>query len=67
MLKKLNAKLLQTLQGFYDEMERYKNKKPETAEEKEESANGDQTSDTERIVNEIRNLEKLRKGRLFIE
>ncbi len=34
-LKKLNAKLVQTLQGFYDEMDRYRKKKPEEAETKE--------------------------------
>jgi len=67
MLKKLNAKLLQTLQGFYDEMERYRQKKPEDTGITEEPANGEQAGDTEMIVSEIRNLEKLRKGRLLIE
>lgn len=67
MLKKLNAKLLQTLQGFYDEMERYRQKKPETAGGIEVPANVERSNDTEKIVNEIRDLEKLRKGRLLIE
>ncbi len=66
-LKKLNAKLVQTLQSFYDEMERYRGKKPEEREERYEPANGRRASDTEQIVAEIRNLEKLRKGRLLIE
>ncbi len=67
MLKKLNAKLLQTLQGFYDEMERYRQKKPETAGSIEVPVDGERSNDTEKIVNEIRDLEKLRKGRLLIE
>jgi len=66
-LKKLNAKLVQTLQSFYDEMERYRGKKPEEREGRDEPANGKRASDTEQIVAEIRNLEKLRKGRLLIE
>ena len=66
-LKKLNAKLIQTLQSFYDEMERYRGKKPEEREERDEPANGRKSSDTEQMVAEIRNLEKLRKGRLLIE
>lgn len=66
-LKKLNAKLIQTLQGFYDEMERYRKGRPEPADVRGEPANGQKASDTEKIVVEIRNLEKLRKGRLLIE
>lgn len=66
-LKKLNAKLIQTLQSFYDEMERYRGKKPGEREERNDPANGRGASDTEQIVAEIRNLEKLRKGRLLIE
>lgn len=66
-LKKLNAKLIQTLQSFYDEMERYRNNKPKESESMVEPINGKQTNDTEQIVAEIRNLEKLRKGRLLIE
>jgi YesN/AraC family two-component response regulator len=67
MLKKLNAKLVQTLQSFYDEMERYRRKKPEEPEDRGEPMNGRPVSDTEQIVVEIRNLERLRKGRLLIE
>ncbi len=66
-LKKLNAKLIQTLQSFYDEMEKYRNKKPNESESKVEPINGKRANDTEQIVDEIRNLEKLRKGRLLIE
>ncbi|MHB8110153.1 MAG: sigma-54-dependent transcriptional regulator [Syntrophorhabdaceae bacterium] len=67
-LKKLNAKLIQTLQGFYDEMDRYRRKMPEEPEKiGVELTNGKQGSNTEKIVTEIRNLEKLRKGRLLIE
>ena len=67
-LKKLNAKLVQTLQGFYDEMDRYRKKKPDEAEPRETvSVDAGQDSDTEKIVSEIRDLEKLRKGRLLIE
>ncbi len=67
-LKKLNAKLVQTLQSFYDEMERYRKGKPEmVADMRDEPINGQKASNTEKIVVEIRNLEKLRKGRLLIE
>ncbi len=67
-LKKLNAKLVQTLQSFYDEMDRYRKKKPDEPEYKESfSGEAVQDNDTEKIVTEIRNLEKLRKGRLLIE
>ena len=67
-LKKLNAKLVQTLQSFYDEMERYRKKKPDDPEARETAAlDTKQQSDTEKMVEEIRDLEKLRKGRLLIE
>lgn len=68
-LKKLNARLVQTLQGFYDEMDRYRKKKPDEAEYKEKtiSITARQESNTEKIVSEITDLEKLRKGRLLIE
>ncbi len=67
-LKKLNAKLVQTLQSFYDEMDRYRKKKPDEKEPKDTAAfDVQQDSDTEKIVSEIRDLEKLRKGRLLIE
>ena len=67
-LKKLNAKLVRTLQGFYDEMERYRKKTPDDSEARETTAaDAQQQSDTEKIVEEIRDLEKLRKGRLLIE
>jgi DNA-binding NtrC family response regulator len=67
-LKKLNAKLVRTLQSFYDEMERYRKKKPDDSEARETTAlDVRQQSDTEKMVEEIRDLEKLRKGRLLIE
>jgi hypothetical protein len=61
-LKKLNAKLIQTLQSFYDEMERYRGKRPDEPMGRDESVNSRPANDTEQIVAEIRNLEKLRKG-----
>lgn len=67
MLKKLNAKLLNTLQSFYDEMERYRQGKPETEQNAEETAGGGILIDTERIIYAIRNLEKMKRGRLLIE
>jgi DNA-binding NtrC family response regulator len=76
-LKKLNNQLLITLKGFYDEMDRYRQKgkgvdedreNPDSqAYERRDEATTEPTGDTERIVREIRNLEKLRKGRLFID
>jgi|GEM_PF-328070 len=76
-LKKLNNQLLVTLKGFYDEMDRYRQKGRSADQESEgpdnqtherlEEAAAEPTSDTERIVREIKNLEKLRKGRLLID
>lgn len=67
-LKKLNARLVQTLQSFYDEMDRYRRKKPGDVEFKETlPVNARKARDTEKIVDEIRDLEKLKKGRLLIE
>ena len=67
-LKKLNARLVQTLQSFYDEMDRYRKKKPDEIEPRDTSAaDAKQENDTERIVAEIRDLERLKKGRLLIE
>lgn len=67
-LKKLNARLVQTLQSFYDEMDRYRGKKPDEVESRETlPVDARKMSDTEKIVEEIRDLEKLRKGRLLIE
>ncbi len=67
-LKKLNAKLVQTLQSFYDEMDRYRKKRSDETGPRETAASDTgQQSDTEKIVDEIRDLEKLRKGRLLIE
>ncbi len=62
-LVKTNRELFKKLKNFYDEIERYKqHDKPDSNIEVSEF--GD---DTERIVAEIKNLEKLVKGRLMIE
>jgi len=62
-LIKTNVELFKKLKKFYDEIERYKqNDKSDSSAEVSESGN-----DTERIVAEIKNLEKLVKGRLMIE
>lgn len=67
-LKKLNAQLYETLKNFYSEIERYRRKSEDTASNKESKEEVfESISDTEKIVNEIRNFEKLRKGRLFID
>jgi DNA-binding NtrC family response regulator len=67
MLKKMNFLLFKKLTSFYKELEKYKQNevKSEPAEpvEPDESL-GD---DTERIINEIIKLEKLRKGRFLIQ
>lgn len=63
MLKKLNVTLFNKLRGLYDEIERYKykigfeNGEPMKAE----------LADTEHILAEIKKIEKIAKGRLFID
>lgn len=67
-LRKLNAQLYETLKGFYGEIERYRQKSEDSAGNREpKEAVFESVGDTEKIVNEIRNFEKLRKGRLFID
>jgi DNA-binding NtrC family response regulator len=67
-LKKLNAQLYDTLKSFYDEIERYRQKSGDDTVNKEpEEAVLGPISDTEKIVKEIKNFEKLRKGRLLID
>lgn len=68
-LRKLNGQLLETLRGFYDELARYRQKDEaaNNTDSVQENINGKPVNDTEDIVNEIKNLEALRKGRLFIE
>ena len=63
-LKNINAQLFDKLKSFYNEIERYKQQsgEAETFSAEEESLNH-----TEKLVNEIRNLERLRKSRLFID
>jgi DNA-binding NtrC family response regulator len=67
-LKKLNTQLLDTLKSFYDEIERYRQKnKDDTVNEEPEEAVLESISDTEKIVKEIKNFEKLKKSRLLID
>jgi DNA-binding NtrC family response regulator len=67
-LKKLNTQLLDTLKNFYDEIERYRQKsKDDTINDEPEEAVLESISDTEKIIKEIKNFEKLKKGRLLID
>ena len=64
-LKKLNTQLYDTLKSFYDEIERYRQKSEDNTVNKEpKEAVFESISDTEKIVKEIKNFEKLRKSRL---
>ena len=62
-LKKLNISLFNKLRGLYDEIERYKYK---IGFENAEPVNTNM-ADTEHILTEIKKIEKLAKGRLFID
>lgn len=62
-LKKLNTTLFNKLRGLYDEIERYKYK---IGFENAEPVNANM-ADTEHILAEIKKIEKLAKGRLFID
>ena len=67
-LKKLNTQLYDTLKSFYDEIERYRQKSEDNTVNKEpKEAVFESISDTEKIVKEIKNFEKLRKSRLLID
>ena len=71
-LKKLNAQLYETLKSFYGEIERYRQKTVgviANKDNKEEPTEAvlESVGDTEKIVQEIKNLERLRKGRLLID
>jgi DNA-binding NtrC family response regulator len=67
-LKKLNIQLYDTLKSFYDEIERYrKNSESDAVNEEPKDAVLESISDTERIVKEIKNFEKLKRGRLLID
>jgi DNA-binding NtrC family response regulator len=67
-LKKLNTQLYDTLKSFYDEIERYRQKsKDDTVNKKPEEAVFESISDTEKIVKEIKDFEKLKKSRLLID
>lgn len=62
-LKKLNRTLFNKLRGLYDEIERYKYK---VGFETSEPVNKNM-ADTEHILSEIKKIEKLARGRLFID
>jgi hypothetical protein len=62
-LKKLNVTLFNKLRGLYEEIERYKYK---VHFENAEPLNTN-VADTEHILMEIKKIEKLAKGRLFID
>jgi DNA-binding NtrC family response regulator len=67
-LKKLNTQLYDALKSFYDEIERYrKNSEDDTVHKEPEETVFASISDTENIVKEIKNFEKLKKGRLLID
>jgi DNA-binding NtrC family response regulator len=60
-LRKVNKELFRKLESFYQEMNRYKQDGEKPEDDKEAP------SDTERIIDEIRNLDGLKKGRLLID
>ncbi|HEX2964155.1 MAG TPA: response regulator [Syntrophorhabdaceae bacterium] len=71
-LKRLNAQLYETLKSFYGEIERYRQKTIDAINDKENKEEPTESvlesvGDTEKIVQEIKNLERLRKGRLLID
>jgi hypothetical protein len=67
-LKKLNTQLFETLKSFYGEIERYrKNSEGDIVHKEPEGTVFASISDTEKIVKEIKNFEKLKKGRLLID
>jgi|APFre7841882793_1041355.scaffolds.fasta_scaffold01725_5 DNA-binding NtrC family response regulator len=62
-LKKLNMTLFNKLRGLYDEIERYKYK---IGFENAEPVNTN-IADTEHILTELKRIEKMAKGRLFLD
>jgi DNA-binding NtrC family response regulator len=62
-LKRLNMTLFNKLRGLYDEIERYKYK---VGFENAEPVNTN-IADSEHILTEIKRMEKMAKGRLFID
>jgi DNA-binding NtrC family response regulator len=70
-LKKLNTQLLETLKSFYDEIGRYRQKPQNnidnTIDNEPDEVALEPIGNTEKIVKEIKNLERLRKGRLLID
>jgi len=62
-LKKTNQELIDKLKSFYYELERYRQTEKEPVEHRSEETN----YGTERIVEEIKRLERLIKNRLMIE
>ncbi len=67
ILKKVNRDLFRKLKMFYDEIERYKLTAVPEGSGGNESLPDMPAADTERMINEIRNLDRLRKGRLLID
>lgn len=63
-LKKINTQLFERLKSFYNEIERYSQ---QTGDTETISLEEENLNNTERLVNEIRNLETLRRSRLFID
>ncbi|MDD5007439.1 MAG: response regulator [Syntrophorhabdaceae bacterium] len=63
-LKKINTQLFERLKSFYNEIERYSQ---QTGDTETISLEEENLNNTERLVNEIRNLEMLRRSRLFID
>lgn len=63
MLKKTNKELVEKLKSFYSELDRYRQLEKEPTEQK----SGEEKYGTERLVEEIKRLEKLIKTRLMIE
>jgi len=62
-LKKLNVQLYDTLKGFNDEIERYRQKNEDGVVNKEPKEGiFESISNAEKIVKEIKNFEKLRKS-----
>jgi hypothetical protein len=67
-LKRLNTQLFDTLKSFYGEIERYRKiSEGDTVQNEPEETVFASISDTERIVKEIKNFEKLKKSRLLID
>jgi DNA-binding NtrC family response regulator len=67
MLKKINQQLFRKLQTLYGEIERYEQNNGPRPFDIDIPQIREPVGDTERIIAEIRNLERLRRGRLLID